>query len=276
MDETGFLGARNDLRFDACLALDSGQEFAAVFGLAHRAGRGRENFFDLMRLGQPAKTRKRLQRRGHRLCGQRLAVESAGPETNHLLFAVDDFKRQIGADAHHDHVNRICAAVDRCYPHLFDWKRVVAVIQTTYNGGDRSDGAAHSPPHPSMNTSTSRDRLWRKRLNELSAVWPDFVSGRTDGLHKTRVASRRIREALPIVGATASPAKVKKLNKKMRALTRSLGPIRELDVELDHPGRQVEGGGCAGSRDRNGAARGRVAAAGAAQRARRITRRSAT
>jgi CHAD domain-containing protein len=95
------------------------------------------------------------------------------------------------------------------------------------------DGAAHSPPHPSMNASTSRDRLWRKRLNELSAVWPDFVSGRTTGLHKTRVASRRIREALPIVGATASPAKVKKLSKKMRALTRSLGPIRELDVELD-------------------------------------------
>jgi CHAD domain-containing protein len=83
-----------------------------------------------------------------------------------------------------------------------------------------------------MNTSTSRDRLWRKRLNELSAVWPDFISGRVSGLHKTRVASRRIREALPIVGATASPAKVKKLNKKMRALTRSLGPIRELDVEL--------------------------------------------
>jgi CHAD domain-containing protein len=46
------------------------------------------------------------------------------------------------------------------------------------------------------------------------------------------VASRRIREALPIVGVTAPPAKVKKLNKRMRALTRSLGPIRELDVEL--------------------------------------------
>ena len=94
------------------------------------------------------------------------------------------------------------------------------------------DGAAHSPPHRSMNTSTSRDRLWRKRLSELSAVWPDFVNGQTTGLHKTRVASRRIREALPIIGAAAPPDKVKRLNKKMRALTRSLGPIRELDVEL--------------------------------------------
>ncbi len=83
-----------------------------------------------------------------------------------------------------------------------------------------------------MNALSSRDRLWRKRLNELSAVWPDFVSGHTAGLHKTRVASRRIREALPIVGAAAPSDKVKKLDKKMRSLTRSLGPIRELDVEL--------------------------------------------
>lgn len=83
-----------------------------------------------------------------------------------------------------------------------------------------------------MKTSNPRDRLWRKRLNELSAVWPDFVGGRTAALHKTRVASRRIREALPIVGASAPHAKVKKLSRKMRALTRSLGPIRELDVEL--------------------------------------------
>jgi CHAD domain-containing protein len=84
-----------------------------------------------------------------------------------------------------------------------------------------------------MNASTPCDRLWRKRLNELSAVWPDFVGGRTAALHKTRVASRRIREALPVVGVAAPPAKVKKLNRKMRELTRSLGPVRELDVELD-------------------------------------------
>jgi CHAD domain-containing protein len=83
-----------------------------------------------------------------------------------------------------------------------------------------------------MNASTSCDRLWRKRLNELSSVWPDFVGGQSTGLHKTRVASRRIREALPIVSMCAPPAKVKKLNRKMRELTRYLGPLRELDVEL--------------------------------------------
>ena len=84
-----------------------------------------------------------------------------------------------------------------------------------------------------MNRSPACDRLWRKRLNELSSVWPDLIGGRTAGLHKTRVASRRIREALPVVGVCARPARVRKLNKKMRALTRYLGPIRELDVELE-------------------------------------------
>ena len=97
-----------------------------------------------------------------------------------------------------------------------------------------------------MNTSTSCDRLWRKRLSELSAVWPDFVHGRVAGLHKTRVASRRIREALPIVSVAASQAKVKKLNRKMRALTRALGPIRELDVELGILEKQAAANGVSG------------------------------
>src|SRR5688500_20182898 len=91
-------------------------------------------------------------------------------------------------------------------------------------------GAAHSPPHRSMNTSTSRDRLWRKRLNELSAVWPDFVRGRAGGLHRTRVASRRIREALPIVAVTAAAAKVRKRRKTKRERTRALDAISAIET----------------------------------------------
>ena len=83
-----------------------------------------------------------------------------------------------------------------------------------------------------MNVRTSYDGLWRKRLDALDKVWPAFLAGETEALHKARVASRRIREALPVVGAPASAAKVKKLRRKMRDLTRYLGPIRELDVEL--------------------------------------------
>jgi CHAD domain-containing protein len=83
-----------------------------------------------------------------------------------------------------------------------------------------------------MNLRHPYDGLWRKRLDALDAVWPQFLAGDSDGLHKVRVASRRIREALPVVGVQASPGKVKKLRRKMRELTRYLGPIRELDVEL--------------------------------------------
>jgi CHAD domain-containing protein len=83
-----------------------------------------------------------------------------------------------------------------------------------------------------MTVQTSYERLWRKRLDALRALWPSFLAGDHEALHKARVTSRRIREALPIVGASARPERVKKLARKMRALTRHLGPIRELDVEL--------------------------------------------
>src|SRR5215212_5716963 len=83
-----------------------------------------------------------------------------------------------------------------------------------------------------MNAHPSYDRLWQKRLDELSAVWPHFLGGETKALHKARVASRRIREVLPVVAASSPKPKVKKLKRRLRELTQSLGPIRELDVEL--------------------------------------------
>ena len=91
-----------------------------------------------------------------------------------------------------------------------------------------------------MNVQTPYERLWRKRLDALRAVWPAFLAGDHEALHKARVASRRIRAALPVVGASAPPAKLKKLRRKMRALTRHLGPIRELDIELGILEKQAE------------------------------------
>jgi CHAD domain-containing protein len=91
-----------------------------------------------------------------------------------------------------------------------------------------------------MNAQTSHDRLWQKRLDALTAVWPDFLDGQTKALHKARVASRRIREALPVVAASAPPHKVRKLKRRLRDLTQFLGPIRELDVELDLLDKQAD------------------------------------
>ena len=132
-----------------------------------------------------------------------------------------------------------------------------------------SDGAAHSSPHPSMNTSTSRDRLWRKRLNELSAVWPDFVTAIPAGC--TKRASPRAAFARRCRSSARSGAgsKVKKLGKKMRrddAVPWSDPRARRRARPLENKSKTE---GVPGRRTGNGAARGRVAAAGAARRARR-------
>ncbi len=81
------------------------------------AGRGGENLVDAVRLGEAFELGQRLERRGHRLGGQRAAVEAAGAEPDHRLFAVDDLEREVRADPDHDHVDGIGADVDRCDAH---------------------------------------------------------------------------------------------------------------------------------------------------------------
>ena len=48
----------------------------------------------------------------HRLGRERPAVEAAGAEADHFLFAVDDLERQVGPDPDDDHVERVGADVD--------------------------------------------------------------------------------------------------------------------------------------------------------------------
>jgi CHAD domain-containing protein len=59
---------------------------------------------------------------------------------------------------------------------------------------------------------------------------PMARQGDVHGIHQARVATRRLREALPLV---TSGARARKLGHAMRRLTRSLGPVRELDVALE-------------------------------------------
>src|SRR5437870_11659999 len=78
-----------------------------------------------------------------------------------------------------------------------------------------------------MDGSTRSDRLVRRRLSLLEKNMPAAVGGDAAALHQARVASRRIREALPLL---AGPAR--KLMRQVRRITRVLGPVRELDVAL--------------------------------------------
>jgi CHAD domain-containing protein len=71
--------------------------------------------------------------------------------------------------------------------------------------------------------------LIRHRLSALGRALPAAKAGDAESLHQARVATRRLRAALPLVG---SGPKTEKLVRSMRRLTRALGPVRELDVEL--------------------------------------------
>src|SRR5688572_29564842 len=80
-----------------------------------------------------------------------------------------------------------------------------------------------------MSRTTPTDLLIRQRLMALSRSLPGARKGDALRLHQARVATRRLREALPMV---ASGSKGRKLVRDIRRLTRALGPVRELDVAL--------------------------------------------
>jgi CHAD domain-containing protein len=71
---------------------------------------------------------------------------------------------------------------------------------------------------------------WTAAARGLAEAWPGVVSGEAAAVHRARVATRRLREALPVLDGERRG--VRRLRKDLRALTRSLGPVRELDVTL--------------------------------------------
>ena len=66
-------------------------------------------------------------------------------------------------------------------------------------------------------------------LRVLSAAVPLASGGDAEAVHRARVASRRLREVLPVV---ASRRALPGLTRAVRRVTGALGPVRELDVTL--------------------------------------------
>jgi CHAD domain-containing protein len=67
-------------------------------------------------------------------------------------------------------------------------------------------------------------------LGVLSRAWSRVEAGDGDALHRSRVATRRLREALPLVKGRGRERR--RLRRDLRRITRALGPVRELDVAL--------------------------------------------
>lgn len=74
--------------------------------------------------------------------------------------------------------------------------------------------------------------LLRQRLVSLLQAMPAAQAGDQTSVHQARVASRRLRQALPLLGVRADADALDRADRRVRRITRALGPVRELDVTL--------------------------------------------
>lgn len=83
-----------------------------------------------------------------------------------------------------------------------------------------------------MERSTLSVALLRQRLVSLLKAMPAAQAGDETSVHEARVASRRLRGVLPVIGARADADTLDRARRQVRRITRALGPVREIDVSL--------------------------------------------
>ena len=76
--------------------------------------------------------------------------------------------------------------------------------------------------------------LLNQRLTTLVDAMPAAEAGDVRSVHQARVATRRLREALPVLRVSVDPQAIGRVRRQVRRMTRALGPVRELDVALTH------------------------------------------
>ena len=76
--------------------------------------------------------------------------------------------------------------------------------------------------------TNSLDQALQKRLDALTGELSGIEQATIESIHRTRVASRRLRELLPLLSLDSDDRS--RLAKRVRSVTRRLGRVRELDV----------------------------------------------
>lgn len=89
------------------------------------------------------------------------------------------------------------------------------------NDGDRSMGAAHDL----AGALRSRHAALREHIGAARR-------GTVVGVHQARVATRRLREIVPVAADGLKGVRRRRLQRALRDLTRALGGVRECDVSL--------------------------------------------
>jgi CHAD domain-containing protein len=79
-----------------------------------------------------------------------------------------------------------------------------------------------------MNRTLGPIGPFRERLDAFSGAARGIDKGDVEAVHKTRVASRRLREILPVLALDSDIGQ--KLSRRVKRVTRRLGVVRELDV----------------------------------------------
>jgi len=74
--------------------------------------------------------------------------------------------------------------------------------------------------------------LIRRESRQIARQLPVAAKGDVRAVHRARVASRRLRESVPVAGLVV-PRSVRRLEERLRRLTRALGAVREIDVIRD-------------------------------------------
>ena len=93
-----------------------------------------------------------------------------------------------------------------------------------------------------MSASRRRYDLLDKRLEQFTRMLHALGEGDVRALHRTRVASRRLREILPVLQLKADLAD--RLGRRLKKVTVQLGAVRELDVISDLVDELKAGGRC--------------------------------
>src|SRR5262245_20539323 len=72
------------------------------------------------------------------------------------------------------------------------------------------------------------DDRFHKRVRAFRRDLSGLEQGDAESLHRVRIASRRLRELVPLLGLDADTAR--KLRRRLGRVTQQLGVVRELDV----------------------------------------------
>ena len=83
-----------------------------------------------------------------------------------------------------------------------------------------------------MSDSVTPQSLLQQQVSTLQDHTPALLDGGVDGVHDARIATRRIRELLPLTGEWHRPEVVDRLHQGFRAIGLALGKVRDTDVRI--------------------------------------------